>query len=95
MIDRVTDAVGRLGPVGDSHAMARNILDVWQWTVTPWRTPRTEALRFSWDHAWSGCSASVYPTAFARRHANVVAAPAPPQLPLDGSTRIHLIPKTV
>ena len=29
MIDRVTDAVGRLGPVGDAEAMARNILDVW------------------------------------------------------------------
>ena len=29
MIDRVTDAIGRLGPVDDADAMARNILDVW------------------------------------------------------------------
>ena len=29
MIDRVTDATGRLGPVGDAAAMARNILAVW------------------------------------------------------------------
>src|SRR4051794_17006138 len=29
MIDRVTDAVGRLGPVGNPEAMAHNILAVW------------------------------------------------------------------
>src|SRR5438309_7436190 len=29
MIDRVTASVGRLGPVGDTDAMARNIADVW------------------------------------------------------------------
>ena len=50
MIDRVTDAVGRLGPVGDSHAMARNILDVWQSDRDAMANrARTEALRFSWD----------------------------------------------
>src|SRR5215210_4456526 len=29
MLDRVTDATGRLGPVGDTAAMAQNILAVW------------------------------------------------------------------
>src|SRR5690349_23413287 len=29
MIDRVARETGRLGPIGDSDAMARNILDVW------------------------------------------------------------------
>src|SRR4029079_7548457 len=29
MIDRVTEATGRLGPIGDSAAMAGNILSVW------------------------------------------------------------------
>src|SRR4029078_9344694 len=29
MIDRVSNEVGRLGPVGDSAAMAANILSVW------------------------------------------------------------------
>jgi alpha-1,6-mannosyltransferase len=77
MIDRVTDAVGRLGPVGDSHAMARNILDVWQSDRDAMANrARTEALRFSWDHSMERLFGHVYPTAFARRHANVVAAPA-------------------
>lgn len=77
MIDRVTDAVGQLGPVGDSHAMARNILDVWQSDRDAMANrARTEALRFSWDHSMERLFGHVYPTAFARRHANVVAAPA-------------------
>src|SRR4029079_14310089 len=29
MLDRVTDAMGRLGPVGDAETMSRNLLAVW------------------------------------------------------------------
>ncbi len=77
MIDRVTEAVGRLGPVGDSDAMARNILDVWKSDREMLANrARAEALRFSWDHSMERLFGHVYPTAFARRAANVVASPA-------------------
>jgi alpha-1,6-mannosyltransferase len=77
MIDRVTDEVGRLGPVGDSETMARNILDVWRSDRhTMASRARAEALRFSWDHSMERLFGHVYPAAFARRGARVVAAPA-------------------
>jgi alpha-1,6-mannosyltransferase len=77
MIDRVTDEVGRLGPVGDSRAMARNILDIWSSDREGMAgRARAEALRFSWDHSMERLFGHVYPTAFARRAANIVAVPA-------------------
>ena len=77
MIDRVTDEVGQLGPVGDSRAMARNILDIWNSDREALASrARAEALRFSWDHSMERLFGHVYPTAFARRAANIVAAPA-------------------
>ena len=77
MIDRVNDAVGRLGPVGDSHAMARNILEVWNSDREVMANrARSEALRFSWEHSMERLFGNVYPAAFQRRAANVVAAPA-------------------
>lgn len=77
MIDRVTAAVGRLGPVGDSSSMAANIVDVWRSDrETIANRARAEALRFSWDHSMERLFGHVYPAAFARRAANVVAAPA-------------------
>ena len=77
MIDRVTDAVGRLGPVGDSAVMARNILDVWNSDRSAMANrARAEALRFSWDHSMERLFGHVYPTAFARCSANIVAGPA-------------------
>ena len=38
MIDRVTEAMGRLGPVGDGAAMAANILAVWNGDRHAWPT---------------------------------------------------------
>jgi len=77
MIDRVNDAVGRLGPVGDSEAMARNILDIWGSDRDMLRSrARSEALRFSWDHSMERLFGHVYPAAFGRRAANIVAVPA-------------------
>ena len=50
MIDRVTDAVGRLGPVGDAEAMARNILAVWSGDRAAMADEaRAHALQFGWD----------------------------------------------
>src|SRR5881275_2209258 len=49
MIDRVTRAVGRLGPVGDAAAMARNILDIWSGDREAMSdAARAHALEFSW-----------------------------------------------
>ena len=59
MIDRVNDAVGRLGPVDDAAAMAANILDVWNADRS---APSPSArVRARWSSAgtaaWKPCSA--------------------------------------
>ena len=67
MIDRVTDAIGRLGPVGDAEAMAANILDVWKGDRPRWRSDaRPHALQFSWDSSMEALFGRVYPAAFER-----------------------------
>ena len=60
MIDRVTDAVGRLGPVGDADAMARNILDMWRSDRGAIANQGAGTRRSSsaGTTAWSGCSAT-------------------------------------
>ncbi|HEX5258012.1 MAG TPA: glycosyltransferase, partial [Sphingomicrobium sp.] len=77
MIDRVTDAVGRLGPVRDASVMAANILAVWN---SDRRTmadqARAHALQFSWDSSMEALFARVYPAAFARRAEQRRDAPA-------------------
>jgi alpha-1,6-mannosyltransferase len=76
MIDRVTDSVGRLGPVGDANAMARNILDIWRADREAIaREARTEALQYSWDRSMETLFGEVYPSAFARRGSAPVQAP--------------------
>jgi alpha-1,6-mannosyltransferase len=65
MIDRVTDATGRLGPVGDAAAMARNILAVWNSDhAAMGEAARAHALQFSWDSSMEGLFGRVYPAAF-------------------------------
>jgi alpha-1,6-mannosyltransferase len=77
MIDRVTDAVGRLGPIGDAEAMARNILDVWKAGKGAFaKEARSHALQFGWDHSMEALFTRVYPAAFMRRAAFKVGAPA-------------------
>jgi len=77
MIDRVNDAVGRLGPVSDSEAMARNILDVLQSDrALMSEQARAHALQFSWDSSMEALFSKVYPAAFARRAQSVAAATA-------------------
>ena len=66
MIDRVTDATGRLGPVSDAEAMARNILDVWSADrATMSDEARAHALQFSWQRSMEALFGRVYPAAFA------------------------------
>jgi glycosyltransferase involved in cell wall biosynthesis len=74
MIDRVTDSVGRLGPVGDSKTMARNIIDIWgadRGLLS--EHARAHALQFSWERSMEALFGQVYPAAFARRAESVAA----------------------
>ena len=67
MIDRVTAATGRLGPVGDAEAMARNILEVWgaKSSATA-EEARAQALQFSWQSSMEALFGAVYPNALGR-----------------------------
>ena len=70
MIDRVTDRIGRLGPVGDAAAMARNILGIWHGDRAAMRDEAyQEARLFSWDRSMDALFGRVYPAAFARNAA--------------------------
>jgi alpha-1,6-mannosyltransferase len=77
MIDRVTDTVGRLGPIDDSGAMAGNILAVWGSDRSRMAAAaREHALQFSWQHSMEALFGHIYPAAFARRAGHVFVAPA-------------------
>ena len=77
MIDRVSETVGRLGPVGDAGQMARNIVEIWQSDrALLAREARAEALKYSWDASMATLFTQVYPAAFARRSGIAVAPPA-------------------
>jgi alpha-1,6-mannosyltransferase len=81
MIDRVTEATGRLGPVGDSAAMAANILDVWNSDREAMgREARAHVLQFSWDSSMEALFGRVYPQAFARRAHHALRQSAAPAL---------------
>ncbi|MEO7564666.1 MAG: glycosyltransferase [Sphingomicrobium sp.] len=67
MVDRVTSAIGRLGPVGDSAAMAANILDVLGGDrLKMAEAAREHALSFSWRRSMEIIFNEVYPRALAR-----------------------------
>jgi len=83
MIDRVTNAIGRLGPVDDSDAMAANILAIWNSDRHAMSDQaREHALQFSWHHSMEALFGRVYPAAFARRAARQTAAEASAAAPL-------------
>jgi alpha-1,6-mannosyltransferase len=68
MIDRVTSDTGRLGPVGDSAAMASNVLEVWNSNRSALAdAARAKALQFSWVSSMEALFGRVYPAAFERR----------------------------
>jgi alpha-1,6-mannosyltransferase len=86
MLDRVTEETGRLGPVGDSAAMAANILEVWNGGGRAMgERARTHALQFSWDHSMDDLFGRVYPAALAHRAELASAAPAVTGAPLVGA----------
>ena len=68
MLDRVTQQMGRLGPVDDPDAMAANILSVWNADRPAMAAAaRAHALRFSWESSMETLFGQVYPAAFERR----------------------------
>jgi len=67
MIDRVPERIGRLGPVGDTAAMAENILAVWKGDRAAMRRDAcAEARLYSWDRSMEALFGRVYPAALAR-----------------------------
>lgn len=67
MIDRVPERIGRLGPVGDAEAMARNIVAVWNGDRAAIREEACkEARLFSWDHSMEALFGRVYPASLKR-----------------------------
>ncbi len=77
MIDRVTDAVGRLGPVDDPDSMARNILSVWTSDrAAIAEQARAHALQFSWERSMEALFGHIYPAAFGQRRGQPIGMPA-------------------
>lgn len=67
MVDRVTAAIGRLGPVDDAAAMARNILEVWNDDRAGMAAlAQQQARQYSWDRSMTDLFTSLYPKAFRR-----------------------------
>ena len=67
MVDRVTDEIGRLGPVDDAAALARNVLDVWQADrAVMGEIAQRHARQYSWDRSMSDLFGSLYPKTFRR-----------------------------
>jgi alpha-1,6-mannosyltransferase len=67
MVDRVTPEVGRIGPVDDAEAMARNLIELWRGDprgvgAASWR----HAQQFSWRESMAALFGEVYPRALAR-----------------------------
>ena len=82
MIARVSDAIGRLGPVGDAASMAANILSVWNGDRRAMAAEaRAHALQFSWDSSMEALFGRLYPAAFAHRAAQLRATPVTAAVP--------------
>jgi alpha-1,6-mannosyltransferase len=68
MIDRVTENLGRLGPVDDAEAMARNIVELWEGDRKfMGENAYLHARQFSWDRSMEALFGRIYPQAFDRR----------------------------
>ena len=77
MIDRVTDDIGRLGPVDDADAMAANILAVWSADRGRMaEIAQVHARQYSWDHSMDALFGRVYPDALARAAERRLPAPS-------------------
>ena len=67
MVDRVDSTIGRLGPVGDSAAMAANILALWSGDLEAMRQGAVaQARNFGWDKSMECLFGEIYPLALRR-----------------------------
>ena len=67
MVDRVTNEIGRLGPVDNAQAMARNILEMWDSDrAVIGKVAQHHARQYSWDRSMSDLFTGLYPKAFRR-----------------------------
>jgi alpha-1,6-mannosyltransferase len=83
MVDRVTDAIGRLGPVDDADAMAANILAVLNSDLAQMgEIAQAEARQYSWDRSMEALFGNLYRQAFAARARRLVEAPVHSRGPL-------------
>jgi len=85
MIDRVTNAIGRLGPVDDSDAMAANILSVWNADRGRMsEIAQAEARQYSWERSMDALFGQIYRKAFNARSQRLVEAPVRGRAALAG-----------
>ena len=85
MVDRVTDAIGRLGPVDDSDAMAANILSVWNGDRGRMgEIAQAEARQYSWDRSMEALFGQLYRKAFNARTQRLAESSAQPHQALAG-----------
>jgi len=84
MLERVLPGMGRLGPVGDSAAMAANILEVWRSDHRAMGDAgrRYVAGEFTWRHSMDVLFRDVIPAALARRSAHRELSPSAMGAPL-------------
>jgi alpha-1,6-mannosyltransferase len=83
MIDRVTDEIGRLGPVADAEAMTANILAVLNADrARMGEIAQAHARQYSWHRSMDGLFGRVYPDALRRSTARKLHAPATVRQPL-------------
>jgi len=67
MVDRVTPDIGRVGPVDDAEAMARNLAELWHGDARETgRASWHHAQQFSWRESMAALFGEVYPRALAR-----------------------------
>ena len=85
MVDRVTDAIGRLGPVDDSDAMAANILSVWNSDRGRMgEIAQAEARQYSWARSMDALFGQLYRKAFNARTQRLAESSAQPHQALAG-----------
>jgi alpha-1,6-mannosyltransferase len=78
MLDRVTEATGRLGPVGDAEVMSANILSLWSEDRRQMaEAAAAQARLFSWERSMETLFGQVYPAAVAHRSAQRLSSKRP------------------
>lgn len=76
MVDRVTNAIGKLGPVDDAQAMAANILGIWNGDRRRMsEIAQAEAHQYSWDRSMQALFGQLYRQAFSAHQRREVLLP--------------------